>query len=241
MRMLTDIEMTSIQETLNAVFAKNGIDQWYGDMLNPYLLEVQVQTSVGKSNAIRAFNDFFHKIGVLHNNDVLCMGEGRDYCLTCVNEGGNTYSALFNVPFAMDLNEDDEGYEFTIKAMNDKMEKEAESEESEMLELVDGIKIGRVKSKSDEGYFVLKGASYDLIESGMKNIECRDFTESNLRQTIGIKSIRFNRGCKSARQMQWEVKKVVLLDDNENECNPFNVPDDFWPTTIAIHLGKRIG
>jgi len=27
----------------------------------------------------------------------------------------------------------------------------------------------------------------------------------------------------------------------DNECDPFNVPDDFWPSTIAFHLGKRIG
>ena len=27
----------------------------------------------------------------------------------------------------------------------------------------------------------------------------------------------------------------------DNECDPFNVPEGFWPTTIAIHLGKRIG
>jgi hypothetical protein len=37
------------------------------------------------------------------------------------------------------------------------------------------------------------------------------------------------------------VEKVMLLDVNFNECDPFNVPEDFLPTTIAIHLGKRIG
>ena len=43
------------------------------------------------------------------------------------------------------------------------------------------------------------------------------------------------------RQMRWEVKKVVLMDGENNECNPFNVPDGFWPTATAIHLGKRLG
>ena len=41
--------------------------------------------------------------------------------------------------------------------------------------------------------------------------------------------------------MKWEVEKVVLLDGEDNECDPFNVPDGFCPTTIAIHLGKRMG
>ena len=75
----------------------------------------------------------------------------------------------------------------------------------------------------------------------MKNVEYRDFTEYNLKRTIGIKTVRLNRGyIKNAPQMRWEVKKVVLLDDDDNECDPFNVPDGFWPTTIAIHLGKLI-
>ena len=75
----------------------------------------------------------------------------------------------------------------------------------------------------------------------MKNVEYRDFTEYNLKRMIGIKTVRLNRGyIKNAPQMRWEVKKVVLLDDDDNECDPFNVPEDFWPTAIAIHLGKRI-
>jgi hypothetical protein len=73
-------------------------------------------------------------------------------------------------------------------------------------------------------------------------VEYRDFTEYNLKRTIGIKTIRFNRGyVKNAPQMKWSVEAVVLLDGDGNECDPFNVPDDFCPTAIAIHLGKRIG
>ena len=60
-----------------------------------------------------------------------------------------------------------------------------------------------------------------------------------------LKTVRFNRGYGSKgrppKQMQWEVKGIVLMDCNENECDPYNVPDDFWPVTIAVKLGKRIG
>ena len=108
--------------------------------------------------------------------------------------------------------------------------------------LVDGLKAGRLKSKSPDGYLVLKAEFYDAIEAGTKKVEYRDFTEYNLKRTIGIKTVRFNRGyVKNASQMRWEVEKIVLLDGEDNECDPFNVPDDFWPVTIAIHLGKRIG
>ena len=40
--------------------------------------------------------------------------------------------------------------------------------------------------------------------------------------------------------MRWEVEKVTLMDESSAECDPFNVPDGFWPEMIAIHLGKRI-
>lgn len=77
-----------------------------------------------------------------------------------------------------------------------------------------------------------------------KTVEYRDFTEYNLKRMIGLKTVRFNRGYgakgKPPKQMQWEVRKVVLLDGEDNACDPFDVPEDFWPVTIAVHLGKRI-
>ena len=115
------------------------------------------------------------------------------------------------------------------------------AEEAELKELVAGIKAGRIKSKSSDGYLVLKAEFYDAIESGEKTVEYRDFTENNMKRTIGIKTVRFNRGyVKNAPQMRWGVEKVVLMDDEDNECDPFNVPEGFWPVTIALHLGKRI-
>ena len=109
-------------------------------------------------------------------------------------------------------------------------------------DLIAGIKSGKIKSKSTDGYLVLAGEFYDKIESGEKKIEYRDFTAYNLKRTIGITSIRFNRGyVKNAPQMRWTVDAVKLMDAANNECDPFAVPDGFTPTTIAIHLGQKIG
>ncbi len=109
-------------------------------------------------------------------------------------------------------------------------------------DLIAGIKSGKIKSKSTDGYLVLAREFYDKIESGEKKIEYRDFTAYNLKRTIGITSIRFNRGyVKNAPQMRWEVQKVVLMDENDHECDPFDVPEGFCPTTIAVHLGQRLG
>lgn len=241
MREPTDKEVMFVRETMNKVLTKNGI-RWKGDMINPYLLDIQVPISVSEAKAAKVFNELFHALGVLPDGETLEIGEGRDYCATCVNEGGEAYSAMFNVPFAKDFKESDEEYQFTIKCMNEQQQREALAKEEEVRSLVEDVKAGQLKSKTPDGYLVLKAEFYDAIESGEKTIEYRDFTKYILNRTIGIKTIRFNRGTvKNAPQMKWEVKKIVLLDDADNECDPFNVPDDFCPTTIAIHLGKRLG
>ena len=242
MREPTDAEAAFVRETVEKVLARNGIEHWNGDMLNPYLIDIMIPASVGAAKAAKAFNELFHELGVLPKETTLALAEGRDYCVSCMNEDGKTYSAIFNVPFAKEFKEGNEEYQFTLKAIHERDAAEAEAEdEEELLALVDGIKAGRLKSKSPDGYLVLKAQFYDAIEAGKKKGEYRDFTEYNLKRTIGIKTIRFNRGyVKNAPQMRWEVEKIVLLDDEDNECDPFNVPDGFWPVTIAIHLGKRI-
>jgi hypothetical protein len=242
MREPTDKEAAFVRETIESVLAKGGIGQWRGDMVNPYMLDIQVPVSVGRRKVEKTFNSLFHALGVLPADEVIAIGEGRDYCAAVENEDSETYSALFNVPFAKEFKEGDEEYQFTLKAINAAEETDAEEIESEMLELVAGIKAGRLKSKTPDGYLVLKGEFYDAIASGKKKVEYRDFSEYNLKRTIGLKTVRFNRGyVKNAPQMKWEVKKVMLLDAEDNACDPFNVPEGFWPTTIAIHLGKRIG
>ena len=112
-------------------------------------------------------------------------------------------------------------------------------------ELIAGVKAGQIKSNSTDGYLVLAGQFYDEIEAGTKTIEYRDFSKYNLKRTIGITSVRFNRGYghpgQPPAQMRWEVEKVVFQDAADNECDPMTAPDGFLPVRIAIYLGKRIG
>lgn len=241
MREPTENEQAFVRETFNDVLARNGITRWRGDMVNPYMIDIQLPVSCGKAKAEETFNDLFHALGVLPAENTLRIGDAHDYCLICANADGETFSGTFNVPFSKDFREEDEEYQFTIKAILEQDEREAQEEEAEIAELIEGIEAGRIKSKSPDGYLVLAGEPYDAIESGEKKIEYRDFTEYNLKRTIGIKTVRFNRGYKkNAPQMQWEVTKVALEDGAGGECDPSGVPDDFWPVRIAIHLGKRI-
>ena len=111
-------------------------------------------------------------------------------------------------------------------------------------ELIAGVKAGQIKSNSTDGYLVLAGRFYDEIEAGTKKIEYRDFTMYNLKRTIGITTIRFNRGYghpgQPPAQMRWEVEKVMFQDAANNECAPMITPDGFVPVRIAIYLGNRL-
>ena len=122
---------------------------------------------------------------------------------------------------------------------------EGDEPERIMQLIADGIKSGAIRSKSGEGYFVLKGEFYDAIEAGRKTTEYREMTPRNLSLSIGIKTVKFQRGYghpgKQPRQMRYEVKSVGLLDPEDRECDPYVIPPGFLATTIAIHLGKRVG
>ena len=75
--------------------------------------------------------------------------------------------------------------------------------------------------------------------------EYRDITPRNLSMPIGIKTVKLQRGYghpgQPPKQMRFEVKSVALMDPDDRECDPYAIPPGFVATTIAIHLGKRIG
>jgi len=132
----------------------------------------------------------------------------------------------------------------------DRAAEESEREEADDVEdegigdLLEGIKSGRLKSKIEDGYLVMQGEPYDDIEAGEKTVEFRELTEYNLKRTIGIKSVRLQRGYghpgQPPKKMRWTVTKVLLANDYGEECDPTDVPESFEPNMIAVHLGQRI-
>jgi hypothetical protein len=111
--------------------------------------------------------------------------------------------------------------------------------------LVDEIKAGRLRSETPEGNLAVDDMLYMGIELADKTVVYRDFNAEELKRTLGITSICLTREQASAanppEQMRRAVDKVTLMDDSLNECDPFNVPEGFSPTMIAIHIGKRMG
>lgn len=243
MKKLTKKAYEFIDYAVGEVFGGSGIEgaRICDDGDNPFAFIVSIPIETDERLVVKTCNKLFHALELLPDGKNLAMGESGDYCqlVRGGDSDGECYVAMFNHPAVLGFVESDPECRFILK--NWREWDGGDEEDAEIDRLVEGVKSGRLKSKSPDGYLVLKGEFYDAIEAGRKKVEYRDFTEYNIKRTIGLKTVRFNRGyVKNAPQMKWGVEKVVLMDGDGNECDPFNVPDDFRPATIAIHLGKRL-
>ena len=226
------------------------------DSLDDYLYCLEMPGGIKEDVLMEASNELFHSIGVLSEERNLALDEEIEYCAVHRNEYSGKCFVLFNHPVVMGRGDCGD----TVKVFGEAQRKANAEEEAEdsgddgfaeeddeawMRQLAEGIKSGAIRSKSGEGYFVLKGEYYDAIEAGRKTTEYRDLTPRNLSLSIGIKTVKFQRGYghpgKPPRQMRYEVSSVRLMDADDRECDPYAIPPGFIATTIAIHLGKRIG
>ena len=259
----------SAYDEMNAELAEvfvveHGIDVVQMNGLDEYLYYAEMPESIDEKTLMMAANEFFHRICVLEEEQELTLDEETEYATVHRNEYSGKYFVLFNHPFVIDAKASDIEVGDTVKEFGETQRAQiAEEEEEEdfntdfgepgdeeddeawMRQLAEDIKSGAIRSKSGEGYFVLKGEYYDAIEAGRKTTEYRDVTPRNLSLSIGIKTVKFQRGYghpgKPPKQMRFEVSSVRLMDADNRECDPYAIPPGFIATTIAIHLGKRIG
>lgn len=232
-------------DALDKMRARHGI----GDIdlcgINPYCFNVIVPLEYG-DDKVKAFaTDLFHELGLLDEEDDMGFGDSTAWCNLCKDEDAGCYCVIFNHHDVVDSEPGDPLYQYSVEAISD-VDDDEESDDGEawMRELADGIKSGEVRSKSGEGYFVLAGEPFDEIKSGEKTTEYRDITPRNLSMSIGIRTVKIQRGyghpVQPPAQMRFEVQSVGFLDANKCECDPYDIPEGFIATTIAIHLGKRI-
>ena len=253
--MNADLAEVFVVEHGIGVVEMNGLDK--------YLYYAEMPEGVEEKTLMIAANEFFHRICLLEEGRELTLDEEAEYCTVHHNEHSGKYFILFNHPFVIEAKASRMDVGETAREFGEAQRKlvvEEEAEEAQGLDenddglltpaqimkyIADGIKSGEFKSKSGEGYFVLKGEFYDEIKAGRKTTEYRDLTPRNLSKSIGIKTVKLQRGYghpgQPPEQMRFEVASVGLLDADDRECDPYNIPDGFIATTIAIHLGKRIG
>lgn len=246
--------------------SEHNIDVLEMNGLDDYLYYMEMPKGIDEDVLMEASNELFHRIGVLPEDRNLVLDEETEYCTVHRNEYSGACFVLFNHPVVMEhgdcgdtvrmfgetqrkaIAEEEDGEDVGEGEGEGGGEEECEGEEYDeawMRQLAEDIKSGAIRSKSGEGYFVLKGEFFDAIKAGRKTAEYRDLTPRNLSKSIGIKTVKLQRGYghsgQPPEQMRFEVKSVGLLDANDRECDPYNIPDGFIATTIAIHLGKRLG
>ena len=253
----TRVDWAKENEVFAQMLVKHGIRKFHVQMANPYCVEMSIPFSENE-NSVRNFaNDLFHVLDVLDADYELDFGQLTDCSGLDLNEDARCYYVLFNHHDVKECHPGDAMYKYKLEVYEsggEVDEENADVEEPEdgeltpaqiMKYIADGIKSGAIRSKSGEGYFVLKGEFFDAIKAGRKTTEYRDLTPRNLSKSIGIKTVKLQRGYghpgQPPEQMRFEVSSVGLLDSDDRECDPYNIPGDFIATTIAIHLGKRIG
>ena len=104
------------------------------------------------------------------------------------------------------------------------------------------------KNATDEVYLTLDYQYYDMIKSGEKTTEFREYSPYWVKRLLShpIKTVRFQRGYGGPghpppEQMVFKVKDVVLYEiETKKECPPDNPCEGILPTHIAIDLGERI-
>ena len=88
----------------------------------------------------------------------------------------------------------------------------------ETAQLIKDLAAGKLKSSTADGFLVLAGEFYDAIESGEKTVETREFSAYNLKRTIGLTSVRLQRGYghpgKPPKKMRYEVTRVMLENED---------------------------
>ena len=233
----------------NAAFARfadeYGISDFRVNGVNPYCMEVSIPLSVDEDDVKDFVNDLFDELGLLSGGDIDFHQFGP-YCF--LDKSDDCYYVVFNHHSVVGSKTGDAGYKFTVEAVQEGGgEGGADGDitpEKLMQYIAAAIRSGEIRSKSGEGYFVLKGEFFDAIKAGVKTTEYRDITPSNLSKSIGIRTVKLQRGYghpgKPPEQMRFEVKSVGFLDANKRECDPCNIPSGFIATTIAIHLGRQL-
>lgn len=178
-----------------------------------------------------------------------------DKAVSAFEDLGLTDDGWYGGGFDRKLN----GHPFVIfhpripKAVMDRIDREEEDDEqkedalrrTEVQRLIEDLKAGKLRSNSDDGFLVLAGEFYDAIERGEKTVERRALTAYNLKRTIGLRTIRLQRGYGRSgcppKQMRFRVRSVRLADAEGRECDPFAVPAGFEPVEIEVCLGTREG
>ena len=255
-----DAAFEFVKKVVEEESAKNrivGLD-FHGDAFfsHPTLThKLSVPLHNGESRARKFCNDIFHRLGLLPKDDNLEIGDMSRFCL--IERQRDCYHAVFNDPRAAVTKDPNppgigEGPLTIIQNYWERgelreflpLDSYSIDDKDTMKETLADIKEGRVKAKSPEDVCILSAESFDKFARGEDTVLMYDFILHDIECVIGVKTILLKDGYGEPgcppRQMRYAVAAVMLAEEDGKECDPYNVPKGFWPTQIAVHLGRRI-
>ena len=153
------IDCSREDAAIEAAKRQCGIDDVGFNGINLYCYNIMVPLEVGDEKAEEFANCVFHAVGVLDESCDLGIGEGSDFCEIILDDEMECYCVIFNHHL---VTEKEELHEYSVAALREGDEENEDKEAAQVMQLIaEGIKSGALRSKSGEGYFVLKGEYYD--------------------------------------------------------------------------------
>lgn len=239
-----------IDDIIHEELQNNDIIDAVREPAMPFGNALRIPVTNDEAKVVQACNNIFHRFRLLPQCATIHMGDSDMYCELgrVLYRDKEFYAATFNSPFLLAIGKD---HPFNIYKLQNYYAAGFElggfdrPNEEDMDCVIEEIKSGKLKACFDESQFVLWEDDYDEIAAWRQRKIKLDFSVNNIKRTIGVKNIVVHRGYgspdESRRSMRWEVENITFAtDDGERECNPFDVPDDFWPWEINIYLGHRI-
>lgn len=117
MKHLSENDDIRVRVVVQDTLVGNGIEDWCGGMINPFMYEVTIPLAHGKRKVERICNELFHALGILPDGENVAVGDFGDYCCLVISEDGENYSAIFNHPVALKFRPGDEEYQYTMKSI----------------------------------------------------------------------------------------------------------------------------
>ena len=171
MKKLTRKAKEFIYQAVDGIFSRSGIKdaRLCEPEENPFMYFIASPVANSERLVMEASNELFHALGLLPKGRHLALDEYNDYCY--VIRTGQSFVTAFNHPAVFQFKETDPECRFILKNWNPGDYNDGDDDEarkSEKVCLINGIKSGRLKSKSPDGYLVLQAQYYDAIEKGTK-------------------------------------------------------------------------
>lgn len=241
-----------IKKVVNEELANNGMaDLEWGPGAIIFSYRIPFPEGTSREVVEKVSNDIFHRLGLLPQDENMAIGDLGYYCQieseTPLGGSIRIYSAIFNDPIVATSAPEDMIRVFVLKNYRENMYETGDfndMDEDELECMLSDIKGGKLNALTKDLRLAITAEEFDAIANGKQAELVFEVLGYYLKRVIGTSQITLTRGYGKPgyppKHMKLIVREVKFRDDNGKECDPYNVPEDFWPVEIVVYLGNRI-